>query len=317
MVWRTLLVVPALFAAMQAHATSPMSRVPIEVRQTYAGGDTTTLVCEGQPAGLGQDCTFEIAEKGHPPRRYPLRMSASGYYALATDYAYTELGDGAFWVAIEVDCKGRDLALVPGGTEADTRCALHFERDGDAVRPTSVEIRRLEGDDYRVEQRILDQRDEEAGIDIESFNRSDEVIDRCNKLARDAAKPYASNPLNLGELRRAAERMRDDRSPLFQVLQAPPEKVEAALRGEPGMQLTVSVAIRDNAVRIFGDEACGVMIDEFLVPMLFPAKALFPDSEIEALRKQQGVNFGNVDSWLFLLLVREAGKLQAEAKGER
>ncbi|NUS60281.1 MAG: hypothetical protein HOQ01_04980 [Lysobacter sp.] len=165
-----------------------------------------------------------------------------------------------------------------------------------------------------MEQRILDPRDEEAGIDTESFDRSEVVIDRCNKLARDAAKPYASNPLNLEELRRTAERMRDDRSPLFRVLQAPPAKVEAALRREPGTQLTVSVAIRDNAARIFGDEACGVMIDEFLVPMLFPAQELIPSSELEALRKQHGVNYGHVDSWLFLLLVREAGKLQAETK---
>lgn len=310
---RVALVCLALCVCAEAGAMQPMSRVPVEIRQAYANGDATTLRCPAQPLGFGQDCTFEIARKGEPPRRWPVRFSDSGYDAIVTDYRYTDsLGDGAFWLNFDVGCKARDLAMVPDAPGANNvRCTLHLERDGDVVRATQVAIRYYDSDDLRIFERTLDARDAATGFD--AFDATDEVIGRCNVLTWGLAKPYASTPLNLEELQATARRMRDGASPLFKILAVPLGKVEAALREEPGTNLTVSVAIRDNAVRILGDKPCGVMIDEFLAPMLFPGSELVPHSEMEALRERQRIERAHLDWWLFLLLVREVSELQEGA----
>ena len=126
-----------LAASSHANASAFLAKFPVALRQSYADGSYSELICPDQHLG---SCSFRVG-KGSRSQVYALQAGAysssfmpSEY--LAWMYSHTELVSVAFPVA----CAPEDLARLPTKNELDVTCRLFLDLVGSTLQPKHVEV---------------------------------------------------------------------------------------------------------------------------------------------------------------------------------
>ena len=96
-------------------AGANIARVPVSVRQSYAGGDYSVIDCRwGFTAPVAEQCALVVVENRRKSV-FPIDLERYGYRFMSQDYRiFGNVRDGSFAFVLEVACNDQDARAVQG-----------------------------------------------------------------------------------------------------------------------------------------------------------------------------------------------------------